>query len=79
MRDSNTISVFDSLKSTIEKYQYNKGEWIKREKINYIDSVKSNEIVVVVEEEIIFPIYNPYAFIYGKFASAKTELETPAS
>lgn len=44
-----------------------------------VDTVKSNEIVVVVEEEIIFPIYNPYAFIYGKFADAKSELETPVS
>lgn len=44
-----------------------------------VTTAKANEIVVVVEEEIIFPVYNPYAFIYGKFASAKTELETPAS
>ena len=44
-----------------------------------VDSGKSNEIVAVVEEEIIFPIYNPYAFIYGKFADAISELETPAS
>ena len=41
-----------------------------------VDSVKSNEIVVVVEEEIIFPVYNPYWFIYGKFATAKALLET---
>ena len=44
-----------------------------------VTTVKANEIVVVVEEEIIFPIYNPFAFIYGKFADAKTELETPSS
>jgi len=44
-----------------------------------VDTVKKNEIVLVVEEEIIFPIYNPYWFIYGKFADAKAELETPAS
>jgi len=44
-----------------------------------VTTVKANEIVVVVEEEIIFPIYNPLAFIFGKFADAKTELETPAS
>jgi hypothetical protein len=42
-----------------------------------VTTAKANEIVVVVEEEIIFPIYNPFAFIYGKFADAKTELETP--
>ena len=43
------------------------------------DEIKKNEFVIIVEEEIIYPIYNPFAFIYGKFADAKTELETPAS
>jgi hypothetical protein len=41
-----------------------------------VETAKKNEIVIVVEEEIIFPIYNPYWFIYGKFATAKTQLET---
>lgn len=39
-------------------------------------TAKANEILVVIEEEIIFPIYNPFWFIYGKFADAKTQLET---
>jgi len=43
-----------------------------------VDSVKKNEIVVVIEEEIIFPVYNPYWFTFGKFSTAKTQLETPA-
>lgn len=42
-----------------------------------VESVKKNEIVVVIEEEIIFPIYNPYWFAFGKFSTAKTQLETP--
>ena len=42
-----------------------------------VETAKKNEIVIVVEEEIIFPIYNPYWFIFGKFATAKTQLETP--
>lgn len=42
-----------------------------------VESVKKNQIVVVIEEEIIFPIYNPYWFTYGKFSTAKTQLETP--
>lgn len=42
-----------------------------------VDTVKKNEIVVVIEEEIIFPIYNPYWFVFGKFSTAKTQLETP--
>lgn len=41
-----------------------------------VESVKKNEIVVVIEEEIIFPIYNPFWFIFGKFSTAKTQLET---
>jgi hypothetical protein len=41
-----------------------------------VETAKKNEIVIVVEEEIIFPIYNPYWFIYGKFATAKAQLET---
>lgn len=40
-------------------------------------TAKANEILVLIEEEIIFPIYNPYWFMYGKFADAKTQLETP--
>lgn len=42
-----------------------------------VESVKKNEIVIVIQEEIIFPIYNPYWFTFGKFATAKTQLETP--
>lgn len=42
-----------------------------------VETVKKNEIVVVIEEEIIFPIYNPYWFTFGKFSTAKTQLETP--
>ncbi len=42
-----------------------------------VESVKKNEIVIVIQEEIIFPIYNPYWFTFGKFSTAKTQLETP--
>ena len=42
-----------------------------------VESVQKNEIVVVIQEEIIFPIYNPFWFTYGKFSTAKTQLETP--
>jgi hypothetical protein len=42
-----------------------------------VQTGQSNEIVLVIEEEIIFPVYNPYWFIYGKFSTAKTQLETP--
>lgn len=42
-----------------------------------VASVKKNEIVIVIQEEIIFPIYNPFWFTFGKFSTAKTQLETP--
>ena len=42
-----------------------------------VESVKKNEIVIVIQEEIIFPIYNPYWFTFGKFSTAKVQLETP--
>lgn len=41
-----------------------------------VETVKKNEIVIVIEEEIIFPIYNPYWFTFGKFSTAKKQLET---
>jgi HK97 family phage major capsid protein len=44
-----------------------------------VDSAKKNEIVLIVEEEIIFPVYNPYWFVYGKFSDGISQLETPAS
>lgn len=44
-----------------------------------VDTKKKNEVVIIAEEEIIFPKYNPFWFMYGYFAAAKTELETPAS
>ena len=36
-----------------------------------------NEIVAIIQEEVLLPIYNGYEFIYGDFATAKSELETP--
>jgi len=39
-----------------------------------VETVEKNQIVVVIEEEIIFPIYNPYWFTYGKFSTAKAQL-----
>jgi HK97 family phage major capsid protein len=44
-----------------------------------VDSAKKNEIVLIVEEEIIFPVYNPYWFIYGKLSTALTQLDSSNS
>ena len=39
--------------------------------------LKTNKVLVLVEEEIIFPIFEPLAFGYGVFSTLKTQLETP--
>lgn len=33
-----------------------------------------NQVAAIVQEEVIFPIYNKFAFLYGDFASCKTLL-----
>jgi len=42
------------------------------------ETVKKNEIVVVAEEELIFPVYNPFWFMYTRVDDGLTQLETPA-
>jgi HK97 family phage major capsid protein len=37
---------------------------------------RKNQVAFIGEMELIFPIYNPYAFMYVDVSSAKTELET---
>jgi len=48
--------------------------------IEFADDVTyklKNEIAVIIQEEVLLPIYNGYMFIYGDFTTAKAELETP--
>lgn len=42
-----------------------------------VETAKKDEIVLIVQEKIIFPIYNPYWFMYGKFATVKAQIEKP--
>ena len=44
-----------------------------------VETKQKNEVVIIAEEEFIFPKYNPFWFMYGRFAAAKTALKTPAS
>ena len=37
----------------------------------------ANQVAVIIQEEVILPIYNKYMFVYGDFTTAKSELETP--
>jgi HK97 family phage major capsid protein len=38
---------------------------------------KTNKVAIIIEEEIIFPIFEPLAIFYGDFATAAAALETP--
>jgi hypothetical protein len=38
---------------------------------------KANKIMISSEEQIVYSIYNPFAFGYGKIATLKTQLEKP--
>ena len=38
---------------------------------------KANKVAIIIEEEIIFPIFEPLAIFYGNFATAIAALETP--
>ena len=37
-----------------------------------ITSKRANQVAIIVQEEVIFPVYNPYAFLYGKFSEVIT-------
>lgn len=37
---------------------------------------KANKVMLIAEEEIVFPIYNKFLATYGNFATVKTALET---
>lgn len=37
-----------------------------------VETKLTNQVVLIAQEEIIFPIYNPWAFAYGDLAALKT-------
>jgi len=37
-----------------------------------ISSKRANQVAVIAQEEVIFPVYNPYAFLVGKFSEVIT-------
>lgn len=48
-------------------------------RVEFADDVTyklKNQVAVIIEEEVIFPIFNSLMFMYGDFTSAKAELET---
>lgn len=42
-----------------------------------IESKLTNQVVLIAQEEIIFPIYNPWAFAYGDLAALKAAITKP--
>ena len=37
-----------------------------------VETKLTNQVVLIAQEEIIFPIYNPWAFAYGDLSALKT-------
>lgn len=43
-----------------------------------VEDKLTNSVHLIAQEEIIFPIYNPWAFAYGSLAALKTAITKPA-
>ena len=41
------------------------------------DYARKNKQMLLISEQIVLPIYNPFMFVSGTFAEAKAQLETP--
>lgn len=44
-----------------------------------VDSKLKNQIALIAQEEVIFPVYMPWAFAYGKLADVKTAITMDAT
>lgn len=44
-----------------------------------VDYVLSNQVALIVQEELIFPVYMPWAFAYGDLAALKTAITKPVT
>jgi hypothetical protein len=43
-----------------------------------VEDKLTNSVHLIAQEEVIFPIYNPWAFAYGSIAALKTAITKPA-
>lgn len=43
-----------------------------------VESKLTNQVILIAQEEIIFPIYNPWAFAYGDLATLKLAITKPS-
>lgn len=44
-----------------------------------VDYILSNEVALIAQEEVIFPVYQPWAFAYGDLAALKTAISKPVT
>ena len=44
-----------------------------------VEYILSNEVALVCQEEVIYPVYQPWAYAYGDLAALKSAITKPAS
>ncbi len=44
-----------------------------------VDYILSNEVALIAQEEVIFPVYQPWAYAYGDLAALKAAITKPVS
>ena len=44
-----------------------------------VDTLLKNEVVLIAQEEVIFPVYMPWSFAYGDLSQLKLAITTPIS
>ena len=66
------IGDFSAMAAALVDYTNLTLEWAED-----IESKLTNQVVLIAQEEIIFPIYNPWAFAYGDLATLKAAVTKP--
>lgn len=66
------IGDFSAMAAALVDYTNLTLEWAED-----IESKLTNQVVLIAQEEIIFPIYNPWAFAYGDLETLKAAITKP--
>lgn len=67
------IGDFSPVAASIVDYTNLTLEWAED-----VETKLTNQVVLIAQEEIIFPIYNPWAFAYGDLATLKLAVTKPS-
>lgn len=67
------IGDFSPVAASIVDYTNLTLEWAED-----VETKLTNQVVLIAQEEIIFPIYNPWAFAYGDLATLKLAITKPS-